>query len=69
MMQGTAQLQDYETTPLTVTLTAPVRDWRELLAAMKDVQRWPASDFKNAVFDAVNKTMTRIESVHPIGAA
>lgn len=65
-MKGTAQLSNYKDVPLTVTLTASVGDWQELRQAMRDVQFWPASDFKNAIYDAIDRTVGRVEQIHVV---
>ena len=67
MMRGTGKLVNPEATQLTVTLTAPVSEWRTLhMQLSKEV--WPSWQFGGMLRDLLDKTLARTDAEYEVGA-
>jgi hypothetical protein len=68
LMQVKAKLQSYEALELTITLTAPVEDWRAMLRQFDKLRvsspysavAWPASGFVSCI----EQMLTDLDQTH-----
>lgn len=62
MIRGTAQVTHPEEVELTISITAKVREWRELVEQTDN--RYPGWALAQIVTKTIGASVTRIESAH-----
>jgi hypothetical protein len=66
MMRGTAKFPNPDDTVLELTVSATVKEWRDIMRQLPT--SWPSWELGTLIADAIGKSVGRVETIHEVSS-